>query len=67
MTSTSTRYVGWHRASNSHPWKELVAGLTEADAWDLLFDHAPAGGDKTVLKEGTNPNTDRLPVRRRQL
>jgi hypothetical protein len=61
-----SRWIGWYRASPSHPWKQLISALTETEAWDQLLDRAPAGGDKTVLREGTDPNTDRTPLERRR-
>jgi hypothetical protein len=65
VTCPGPKFVGWHRASPDHAWKDIVSGQTEAETWDQLLDQAPKGGDKLVLREGHDPNRDKLPLQRR--
>jgi hypothetical protein len=54
-TGSPSSFVGGRRAGSGHPWRPVVQGATEAEAWDRLLD-AAEGGDKAVLAEGNRPD-----------
>lgn len=64
MPAESGSFVGWHRPWPRARWRPLVQAQTEDAAFRQLLD-AVAGGDKTVLPAGVDPNDKPLPVRRR--
>jgi hypothetical protein len=65
VTTTTTRWTGWHRAASGSAWKEIGTADTEGGAWTLLWSRVQ-GGDFMVLRQGDGPPDQRKPVTRRR-
>lgn len=53
--TTQTSWTGWHRPDQRSPWRAIVTGATEIEAFNKLLDLV-RGGDKCVLRAGQDPN-----------
>src|SRR5271166_3793954 len=62
-SAAPTSWTAWHRPGPGTRWRAIVSAASEDAAFQQLLD-AVAGGDKTVLPAGVDPNISPRTIRR---